>query len=153
MWPSKSNTGAQKPHTPGSRVSTTLDRPRRRTSCSSFSSSGVVRGRSARACWRARSSSSCSSGAMASLETCAAKQRPVALESKGITSPSRRFTVTACGDSSQCTMVGPRLPQTASAKVWPICSINGPTRSLASLTASSLDSEASPNLSAEGPRS
>ena len=45
-------------------------------------------------------------------------------DSSGITSPRRRFTVTACGDSSQCTMVGPWLPQTASASVWPICSIS-----------------------------
>ena len=153
MWPSQSNTGAQKPHTPGSSVSTTRARPRWRTSFRIFSSSGAVRGRSARFCWRARAISSASSGAIASLDICAAKQRPVADDSSGMTSPRRRLTLTVCGDSSQCTIVGPRLPHTASASVWPICSISGPMRSRASFTASSREREASPNLSAAGPRS
>jgi hypothetical protein len=48
-------------------------------------------------------------------------------------------------------MVGPWLPHTASASVWPICSISEPTRSRASFTASMRDSEASPSLSAPGP--
>ena len=63
------------------------------------------------------------------------------------------FMVTAEGDSSQCTMVGPWLPQTASASVWPTCSMRPATRARASLTASSRDSEARPSFSAAGPRS
>ena len=92
-------------------------------------------------------------GAIAVAGACAAKQRPVAELSKGITSPSRRLTLTARGDSSQCTIVGPWLPQTASASVWPISSISGPMRSRASLTASMRDRQASPSFSACGPRS
>lgn len=59
-------------------------------------------------------------GATASRGMWAAKQRPVAEDSSGITSPRRRLAVTAWDDSSQCTMVGPRLPHTARARVWPM---------------------------------
>ena len=83
----------------------------------------------------------------------AAKQRPVADDSSGITSPRRKLTGMASGVSCQCTRVGPRLPQTARAMVWPVASISAGKRSRAILTASRRDKVASPKRKVAGPSS
>ena len=102
---------------------------------------------------RALSTSGSSSGAVTSRGSQAAKQRPVAEASMGMTSPRRRLAVTDCALSSQCTMVGPWLPQTAMAAVWWMRSMSAGMRSRASRTGSSRASDARPSLSEAGPRS
>ena len=159
MCPSASNTGAQKPPTPGSSVFTTRAAPCWRASSSSAFTACSEPGKSFRPSFWQRTNSALSNASSRvfadfwRVAMNAEKHNPVADDSSGITSPRRKLTVITCGDSSQCTMVGPWFPQTLMARVWPISAMSGAIRALASLTASILASEASPNFNAAGPKS
>jgi hypothetical protein len=122
--PSASKTGAQNPEIPGSKTLTTRPKPCARVSVFIACTCAAVEGRSLRPSLRAKANSASIMGwalsAAPPWAMKAAKHRPVAEDNKGITSPRRKLTGMASGASCQCTKVGPRLPQTASAKVWPV---------------------------------
>ena len=62
--------------------------------------------------------------------------RPEAVFASENTVPWRMLTCTAAGDSASRTMVGPWLPQTAIATVWPVSSARSSITGVARRTGS-----------------
>ena len=77
----------------------------------------------------------------------AANSLPVAVLTSDITVPVRRFTCRGCVGSSSRTIVGPRLPHTATAMLCSVCSARSAMNGDASLTGSSRCNLASFTLS------
>ena len=81
----------------------------------------------------------------------AANSRPDAVAAIENTVPCRMSTCTAAGDASRSTTVGPRLPHTTSATVWPVRAARPGNSSAATRTGSACCRLIRPICNANGP--